>query len=237
MAQSGGVNREHHRSNLPKFVFWLLHFLVIAVCSWIVYFNGWRTVGGWFGQEWQLSDPIRAGLLLWCAAIYFLRTGITLFYLLARRVDWSEVFGLAVFMAFFEIGLLLVGGGAFRAQPINLDLLDGLAIFLFVSGSWLNTWSEVQRKLWKQNPANKGKCYVDGLFRHSMHINYFGDVVLFAGWSLLTHNILILVLPFFMVLMFAFVHIPALDAYLAGRYGSAFDEYARKTKKLVPYVW
>ena len=237
MTQSGGVSRQHHSSKLPKFVFWLLHLFVIVVCGWIVYFNGWGLLGKWFGQEWHLSDPIRAKLLLGCAAIYFFRHGVTLFYLLVRQVGWSEVFGLAAFMAFFEIGLLLVGGGAFHDEATRLGLLDGLAIFLFVSGSWLNTWSEVQRKLWKQDPANKGKCYTDGLFRSSMHINYFGDVVLFTGWSLLTHNILILILPVFMALMFAFVHIPALDTYLAGRYGSAFEKYTQKTRRFIPYVW
>ena len=89
----------------------------------------------------------------------------------------------------------------------------------------------------KQDSANKGECYTGGLFRHSMHINYFGDIVLFTGWSLFTHATWALALPVFMAIMFAFVHIPALDAYLAKRYGDAFENYARKTKKLVPYVW
>jgi len=140
-------------------------------------------------------------------------------------------------MAFFEIGLLLVGGGAFRNHATDLGWLDGLAIILFIAGSWLNTGSEVQRNWWKQDAANKGKCYTGGLFRHSMHINYFGDVVLFSGWSLLTSNLWTLLLPFAMALMFAFLHIPALDAYLAGRYGHAFNEYAKQTKRLIPYVW
>ena len=237
MAQSGGVSRNHHSSKLPKLVFWILHLLVIAVCVWIVYSDGLVIFGTWLDQNWHLSDLMRAELLFGCAVVYFLRHGITLFYLLERQVGWSEVFGLVAFMALFEIGFLLVGGGAFRSEVKGLGLLDGVAIFLFFSGSWLNTWSEVQRKLWKHDPVNKGKCYTDGLFHLSMHINYFGDVVLFTGWSILTQNILILILPVFMALMFAFVHIPALDAYLARRYGIAFEKYAQKTKRFVPYVW
>lgn len=237
MARNGGVSREHHNSNPEKLFFWGLHLAVIAICSWIAFSDGWERIGGWFGQEWQLNDPARAKVLFFCAAIYFLRHGVTLFYLLVRRVAWPEVFGLIAFMAFFEIGLLIAGGGALRAQPIAFGPLDILSIVLFATGSWLNTWSEVQRKLWKRDPANKGKCYTSGLFRHSMHINYFGDVMLFTGWSLLTHEAWAVVLPLFMAMMFAFVHIPALDAYLADRYGPAFETYARKTKKLVPYLW
>ena len=176
-------------------------------------------------------------ILFLCAAIYWARHGVTLFYLLMRRVDWGEVFGLLVFMGLFDIWMLLVGGGAFRAQAIALNWLDGVALVLFLLGSYLNTGSEVQRKWWKQLPDSKGRCYTGGLFAHSMHINFFGDVVLFTGWALFTQFLWFLGLPLFMFLMFVFYHIPALDTYLAERYGQEFDDYAARTKKLVPFVY
>ncbi len=40
-----------------------------------------------------------------------------------------------------------------------------------------------------------------------------------------------------MVCMFVFVNIPMLDKYLAEHYGDAFQEYASKTAKFVPYVY
>jgi protein-S-isoprenylcysteine O-methyltransferase Ste14 len=40
-----------------------------------------------------------------------------------------------------------------------------------------------------------------------------------------------------MGLNFVFIIIPAHDAYLASRYGSEFEEYARRTKKLVPFLY
>ena len=237
MANSGGVSREHHRSNPQKLTFWFLHLASVGFCSWITLLGGWERIGAWLGREQELADPVRAKMLLGCAAIYFLRSGVTLFYLLERRVDWSEVFGVSFLIGSVEIGLLAVGGGAFRAGPAPPGPLEALAVILFFTGSWLNTWSEVQRKMWKRDPANKSKCYTGGLFRYSMHINYFGDVILFTGWCLLTGSLWTLVIPLLMAFMFALVHIPALDSYLASRYGAAFDDYARKTKRLVPYVW
>lgn len=71
----------------------------------------------------------------------------------------------------------------------------------------------------------------------SMHINYFGDVVLFTGWALLTATIWTLGLPLLMLLMFIFMHIPPLDEYLAERYGDEFKAYQSKTKRLIPFVW
>jgi protein-S-isoprenylcysteine O-methyltransferase Ste14 len=40
-----------------------------------------------------------------------------------------------------------------------------------------------------------------------------------------------------MGLNFALVIIPAHDAYLAERYGSDFDQYARRTSKLIPLLY
>lgn len=236
MERTGGVSREHDPSVAQKAVFWLLHLGVVAVCAWLT-FGGWSAVGAWAGADWSLTDPLRARILLGCAALYLVRHGITLFYLLERRVDWGEALGLAVFMALFEIGLLLVGGGALRDHAVPLGLLDGLAFGLLAMGSFLNTGSEVQRKLWKRDPAHRGHCYTGGLFSLSMHVNFFGDVVLFSGWCLLTSALWTLLLPLFMLLMFAFVHVPSLDAYLADRYGAEFEAYAARTRRLIPFVW
>ena len=70
-----------------------------------------------------------------------------------------------------------------------------------------------------------------------MHINYFGDSVMILGWALLTAVWWTLALPVLITATFIFVHIPGLDAYLADRYGKPFEEYAAKTKKLIPFVY
>jgi len=237
MADKGGVNRAHATSRPQKIVFWGLHFVIISLCFWLVSDGEIDSLAGWFDRAMVLTDPLRARLLLACAGIYFIRHGLTLFYLLERRVDWSEVAELTVFFALFELGLLLIGGGVFRDAPIAFSGLDVFAVALYLLGSYLNSASEIQRKLWKRNPSNKGRCHTGGLFRYSMHINYFGDVLLFTGWCLLTASFWTLGLPLLMLLMFLFIHIPPLDQYLAERYGAEFEVYRTKTKRLVPFVW
>jgi len=234
---SGGVVRLHARSSIQKRTFWGLHSLIILVCIWLVFFNGLPNLGSVFGQNWTFSDPLRTRLLFGCALLYWLRHGITLFYLLTRMVEWKEVFGLISFIALFDIGLLLIGGAVFRDKPIFISWIDGIALLLLLCGSYLNSFSEIQRKWWKKKPSSKGHCYTGGLFKYALHINYFGDVVLFTGWSLLTHNIWTLALPIFMLFSFVFMHIPGLDAYLKTRYGAEFETYAATTKKLVPYIY
>lgn len=237
MADKNGVDRSHGTSKPQKAVFWGLHFAIVLFCTWLVLGPGTGTLSSLTGLSLDFTDPTRARILLACAGVYFFRHGITLFYLLKRRVEWGEALGLTAFFALFEIGLLLVGGGVFRDGPLALSGVDMIALVLYVSGSYLNSASEIQRKRWKEEPSNKGHCYTGGLFRFSMHINYFGDVLLFTGWCLFAAAWWTLALPLLMLLMFMYVHIPPLDAYLAQRYGEEFEAYRSKTRRMIPFVW
>ncbi len=235
--KSAGINRSHDPSFFPKVGFCLLHLGSVLLCVYVVWGTGMQTLGGWIGQTWTVADPVRGQLLVGAAVLYWVRHTVTLFYLLVRKVGWGEVIGLSLFMVIFELGLCLLGAGVLRDQAVSVGLLDGVAIVLILAGSFLNTGSEVQRKWWKRHPENKGHCYTEGLFAWSMHINYFGDTVLFTGWCLLTASWWTLVLPVFMASGFIFHHIPGLDAYLEERYGDEFVEYAKKTKKFMPLVY
>lgn len=236
LQKKSGMNRSHASSLTQKSIFFLLHFLSLATCGYLL-LGGLEQVGSWFGQSWDVKDLTRAWLVLGVTALYFVRHGVTLFYLLMRNISWSEALGLSLFMAFFEIGLCVLATGLVRGAALPLGWPDGLGLALVLFGSYLNTGSEVQRKLWKRDPVNKGKCYTKGLFAYSMHINFFGDTVLFTGWALLTGVWWALMLPVMMAGMFIYMHIPDLDLYLEGRYGESFKEYARHTKRFIPFVY
>jgi len=233
----GGVSREHKKSLPEKLTFALLHLFIVLFCVWLVYADGVEEVGALFDEQWKIIDPNRANILLACTALYWIRHTVTLFYLLQRKVAWSEAFGLLSVFVIFEVLFVMVGGGVFRIEPVPLGWLDTVAFALLTVGSFLNTFSEMQRKWWKEKRSSKGQCYTQGLFRYATHINFFGDVVLFTGWALFTHNVWSLGLPLVMLFMFIFMHVPALDTYLSQRYGKAFDDYALKTKKLIPFIY
>ncbi len=136
-------------------------------------------------------------------------------------------------MTFALFAFAKVGGNSH--QPIGV--LDYLIIIIYLFGSWLNTFSEYTRYKWKKQEANKGRLYTEGLFKYAMHINYFGDIVLFTGFALITMRFSLLVIPLIMALNFVFFIIPRLDNYLEKKYGEEFKNYATKTKKLIPWVY
>ncbi len=220
-------------SVLPRALLTVAHFAAILVVGWLLFAGGIEFVSNKFGLSWKSGDFLRRILLFGGSFIYFLRVLVTSFVLLNRKMDWSEAATIVVWIYFIHIFFALLGGT--QTEPIGL--IEIIGIILYLVGSYLNTGSELFRKIWKQNPANKGRLYMEGLFRYSMHINYFGDFVLFTGFALVTRSLFALLVPALMFLLFNFVNVPLLDKYLAEKYGAAFEEYRRKTKKFVPFVY
>ena len=101
----------------------------------------------------------------------------------------------------------------------------------------VNTISELLRKPFKDNPANKGKLYTGGLFKYAIHINYLGDCLWVLGLALISNNIYSLLIPLGLFLVFVFGYIPKSDDYLQNKYEDQFTAYKMKTKKLIPFIW
>ena len=90
---TGGVNREYARSIPQKWTFVLLHLGIVAFCAWLTYFDGWSVITSIFDLNWTFIDQDRALILFACVVLYWVRHTLTVFYLLARKIEWAEVFG------------------------------------------------------------------------------------------------------------------------------------------------
>jgi steroid 5-alpha reductase family enzyme len=108
---------------------------------------------------------------------------------------------------------------------------------LFLIGSWANTYAEFDRNRWRARPENRGHLYTGGLFRYTRHRNYLGDLLSFSGLCLFAGRWLTGIIPALMLLGFVFVNIPMLDAHLRAHHGEDFESYARRTSKLIPFLY
>ena len=156
-----------------------------------------------------------------------------MFYMMERKIPWEESVSIPMAFSLYYIGYSLL----VYNREIPIDWIDYSAILLFIIGSGFNTISEVQRHLWKKHPENKGKLYTSGLFKYSMHINFFGDVLWVSAYAIITRNYYSIAIPVLLFCMFAFWNIPVLDKYLAGKYKEQFESYKAKTKKLIPFIY
>jgi protein-S-isoprenylcysteine O-methyltransferase Ste14 len=179
------------------------------------------------------GNRLRQIILFIGLVIYALRMLVALFVFLKRRMSWGEGLLVSIVMSLVVFALAYYGGN----QKTAVGVVDYIGIVLYLCGSFLHSCSEFQRYAWKQRAENRGHLFTGGLFRYSMHMNYFGDVLLFTGLALITRVTAMFVIPLFMALNFAAILIPSLDAYLARKYSTEFTAYASKAKKFIPFVY
>lgn len=222
----------YHHSLGPKLFATALNTLGLAAAAWFV-LGGWNDLNGRFQWDLHGPQPARAWLLVALSTVYLLRFLATNFVMVNRTIPWGEATTIGVWVFIIHSVMAYLGG----TNPAPAGVLTWVGVALYAVGSFINTGSEYQRKLWKLRPENKGKLYTEGMFRYSMHINYFGDVVLFLGFACVTGSLWAMSIPAIMLCLFVFLNIPMLDAYLARRYGDAFTAYAANTSKLIPFVY
>ncbi|TKA59782.1 hypothetical protein B0A55_11690 [Friedmanniomyces simplex] len=110
---------------------------------------------------------------------------------------------------------------------------------MYTAGLFIEWYSELQRHLWKKDPANKGKVYDAGLFGLSRHVNYFGYTMWRAGYALAAGGwIWGATVGAWFVYDFTQRGIPVLQHYLEERYGEQYQAYERAVPyKFIPYLW
>lgn len=221
------------RSTGRKIFVTLVEVGLIALSIWILFGGGDALVSNWFGWTPATEIPFRRYLIVGFSLISVSRFALMMFKFLHRQVAVAELISVPIAFLLYYVGfavLVLPHQGA-------LDWRDGLGVVLFVLGSAINTMSEYQRYRFKADQAHKGKLHTTGLFAYAMHINYLGDILWVTGYAVVAHALWGAFIPLILAAFFIFSGIPALDKYLAKRYGTAFEAYAARTKKLVPFIW
>jgi hypothetical protein len=59
-----------------------------------------------------------------------------------------------------------------------------MGLVLFCLGSFVETFADLQRKAFKDKPANKGKVFMEGFFGMARHINFGGYLLWRTGFAI-----------------------------------------------------
>ncbi len=172
-------------------------------------------------------------IIISCTLIFYVLLIICLFAFIKRRVGWFE--GIMVGILYgIMVAMFSIWGTQISSTIVFLDITG---IVLFCIGSFINSLSDYQRHVWKMQAENHGHLYTHGLFRYAMHINYFGDSIMFVGFAIVTQNAMSFIPVLFIILNLILFQIPQLDDHLKNKYGVDFLEYERKTKKFIPFIY
>lgn len=214
----------------------IIHIIEILLL-WLSYAILFQGSGDWFARHFHIhnSDQYsdRRIIIFAFNIIIFLRLAYMMLFLLKRKIPWEESISVPLAFALYFIGFPLF------VLPVALpiDALDYFTIVLFVVGCILNSGGEILRNEWKKNPDNKEKIYTEGFFKYARHINYFGDILWVTAYALMTRNWYAATIPVFLFSFFAFYNAPKLDRHLKDKYGKGYDDYARKVKMLIPFIY
>lgn len=223
-----------HSNSIPqKLTIHVLEVLLLWLSFWILFQNG----GNWIEKTFNIHNSTeltnRRLIIFVFNIIVFGRLAFMMIVLLKRKIPWEESISVP-----FAFALYYVGFSIFVLPTAkSIDILDYTAIALFIIGSVLNSGGEILRHFWKKNPENKGKIYTGGFFKYSRHINYFGDILWVSAYAVVTRNWYAVSVPIFLFCFFAFFNAPKLDKYLQDKYGDDYNEYASKTKMLIPFIY
>jgi len=210
-----------------------LELILLYFAYYIAFKSGGTLIYNHFGITMPEGNLYRRITIFCFSVIVFIRITFAMFVFVKRRIPFEETISIPFAFALYYIGFAIFGYGS--QTPVGIT--DFIGIGIFILGSYLNTVSEYQRHIWKKNSENKGKLYTLKLFSHSMHINYFGDLLWVIGYSFVSLNIWSVWIPVLLFFFFVFFNIPKLDSYLAEKYQNQFNEYKKQTKKFIPFIY
>lgn len=131
------------------------------------------------------------------------------------------------------------------ASRSSLGPIDAVGIALWLAGFAIEVIADRQKRVFRRDPANRGRFIATGLWAWSRHPNYFGEIVLWVGVAVIAASTLhgwqwvTLVSPVFVaVLLLRGSGVPILEARADKRWGGQADYEAYKagTNVLIPWL-
>ena len=198
------------------------------------------------GYGYQILSKIGIGsvpsgpkgtVLVAMAAGCALKQIINMAFILETKMPASGVVMICIYNTVLNS---LAGLSSLIYPPSNeLGALQYVGISMFTVGLLTELISELQRKSFKDNPANKGKLYTGGLFSLARHINYGGYTLWRTGIALTSGNYWLAALQFtWHMVDFTKRGAPELGDYCNKKYGEQWKKYEHDVPNiLIPYIW
>lgn len=131
-------------------------------------------------------------------------------------------------------------------DKVDLGIVGVVGLIMWAAGFAIEITADSQKKKFKANPKNINKFIDEGLWARSRHPNYFGEILLWFGVSIIAFPVLqgaqlfTLISPIFVyILLTKGSGIPILERRADKKWGGMpeYEEYKNSTPILVPKVF
>ena len=125
----------------------------------------------------------------------------------------------------------------------ELDLFALIGFLVWAFGFGIEVTADIQKSRFNADPANKGKFIQTGLWSRTRHPNYFGEIVLWIGVTIIALPLLqgwqwmALISPIFVTLLLTRVSgVPLLEKKADKKWGGQtdYEAYKKSTPVLIP---
>ena len=155
-----------------------------------------------------------------------------------RQKFWSFLgFWLLQALSIFAVSLSFMLAFKLNLNNPNFSYWQIIALVFAGLALGIESIADAQKYRFKNNPQNRGQFIQSGLWKHSRHPNYLGEILFW--WSIWlyflptlgNYSILAIISPVYITVLIRFVSgVPLLEKDYAKRYGKAWLEYKAKTR-------
>ena len=130
-------------------------------------------------------------------------------------------------------------------KRVEIGAFAIVGLLVWVIGFTIEVVADYQKTQFRRNPANKGKFIQTGLWSRSRHPNYFGEILLWIGVTIIAVPVLqgwqwvALISPVFVTLLLTRVSgVPMLEAKAEKKWGGQpdYEAYKAETPVLLPKI-
>jgi steroid 5-alpha reductase family enzyme len=152
-----------------------------------------------------------------------------------RQQIFTEKIGLITFLVVLSyVGVFYALPGYFafvNPNPITYSAVV-VALPLYIFGSLINTAADVQ----KMTAKSMGATLVnDGIWRSVRHVNYFGDIMRYTSFSVVSGSLWAFILPGTIILLYL-QRIVKKEESMSAKYPD-FAAYQKNSTRLFPGIW
>lgn len=154
-----------------------------------------------------------------------------------RLYPLISFFGIMLFPTLIVFAQLIGPLAMIEVQTAKLGVYSVLGALTIISATILQFVADSQMQTFKLDPSNKGKIMQEGVWKHSRHPNYLGEIFVWWGTYLFTIDAFgfsyFIIFPILMTLMFRFISVPLLENKIL-RTRPEYNNYKQTARMFIP---